>query len=527
MSSSGTESPVITTGRYKIDEEGFQTALTKAEMKQMRRFDDSSDQEFSDGNSTSPSSSLPFIPRAKFHRLRFPESTNLRDMATWKVRYAKSYQQKIITSPLQQWWTKHIYVSRRDDDLITQLLEGKVGGISFQDDDEPVTQRQEKYREYLCKGFPVQEDLQLLYKYMESNHVHRLYRLKYQGKYTTRVKIIWKSMEMSPPSNFELEEIPGCMLTLVEVTPTLPKCYNCQDIGHIAKHCKNRPACPTCGGQHSLRTCTVHRPAELSTNPYIAPIPPLPSDTAAIKCIYCQQIGTNAWHCPCTRRGPSQEGVVGGVERGSTEVPARVAGSHHTAQDTTPSVASVADRRGSQISTNELMDRLNTIEQKLSQVILHQKDPIVDTNERPRPVNTLTMDIRVTNLEKKIEQLLHLMTSMQIAPSVSSLQENEGALGVEAEAGDNDVGEGTNALTTGEASVVGGALENLAASSPTATHISQDKHQDQLTRPESPSHEWPLPQASQHGRSVPHTSSSPHTKHATGRPRRAHNRGRK
>ena len=101
---------------------------------------------------------------------------------------------------------------------------------------------------------------------------------------------------------------------------------------------------------------------------------------------------------------------------------------------------------------------------------------------------------------------------------------------VEAEAGDNDVGEGTNALTTGEASVVGDALENLAASSPTATHISQDKHQDQLTRPESPSHEWPLPQASQHGRrsrSVPHTSSSPHTKHATKRPRRAHNRGHK
>ena len=75
-----------------------------------------------------------------------------------------------------------------------------------------------------------------------SDNVHSLHRIQYQGKPTDSVKLVWKSDAEDPPGKLplykDIDESP--LLHFQQMEPRQPRCYHCQELGHIQYHCKNK-----------------------------------------------------------------------------------------------------------------------------------------------------------------------------------------------------------------------------------------------------------------------------------------------
>ena len=116
------------------------------------------------------------------------------------------------------------------------LQEGKYGDIKFISSDSL------RYRHFILRGFPCDEEIDLLYANIGELkiHVHKFSRILVRGRLTTSVRLIWKSHEENPPTELALypdmeEDSPN--ITLEEVEPRPLVCYNCKEKGHVKRRC--------------------------------------------------------------------------------------------------------------------------------------------------------------------------------------------------------------------------------------------------------------------------------------------------
>ena len=113
-------------------------------------------------------------------------------------------------------------------------------------DQPPREKKSLRYREFIVRGYPNIWQLNGLLEYFEnmSENVHKLYRMKYNGKDSDSVKVVWKSDTVNPPTiiplfkNTSIHDSP--VLSIQEMEPRPVKCFACQKTGHIARYCKSK-----------------------------------------------------------------------------------------------------------------------------------------------------------------------------------------------------------------------------------------------------------------------------------------------
>ena len=231
--------------------------------------------------------SKPLVPREKFFKLSFPDDISLREKLDWSNRYSSRYQNEITIPNKTQWWFKHIYVLRTYQNIISDLLGGKIGNINFISADIPPKPKRGKFKEYICKGFPPSLDERDLVNQLGAENVHLFKRIRFNNISSSSVKVVWKS-ENPPPSNLPLMNSKDVKVIVQEMVRSNPLCYNCQQHGHISSNCNNAAICPSCGENHSLRDCPLKGKNTNEMN-----------NVSSIKCYRCKKTGVNAWTCTC------------------------------------------------------------------------------------------------------------------------------------------------------------------------------------------------------------------------------------
>ena len=229
------------------------------------------------------------FPKDKYHKLTFPGEIQLEDKYRWSDKHGSQYQYEIAIPNRQHWWFKHIYVLRSYDKLIQDLLNGKIGEVTFTSSDIPPEGRGRKYKQYLCKGFPPSLEEEKLISSLGRDNIHSYKRMTFNGVKTSSVKIVWKTND-PPPTSVPLLGSEAVSVKIEVMQKSDPKCYKCQQIGHMASNCENTAQCPLCGGNHSLRECPIKHHKHKENRD---------TSTTSIKCYRCKKAGVNAWSCDC------------------------------------------------------------------------------------------------------------------------------------------------------------------------------------------------------------------------------------
>ena len=139
-----------------------------------------------------------------------------------------------------------------------------------------------RHRHFIVRGFPIDENVDLLRKNLGdtlNEHVHKLIRIKRDGQPTTSVRIIWTSHEVAPLTELVVfTDMPSGQspnMSIKEVDPQLPTCYNCNEKGQIKKWC---PKQKVNGGvvhgdtsqQEAVNSTSTERDqSALSVNPWV------------------------------------------------------------------------------------------------------------------------------------------------------------------------------------------------------------------------------------------------------------------
>ena len=190
----------------------------------------------------------PFIPRKEFYRLAFPEDTTFGERNLWKNKHFHKLQNDVAIPNGNKYWFKNIYVRRTSPQVIDELKRGVYGNIKFISMDQPPLEKKSvRYKEYIVRGYPSAWKLDGLPEYFgnKSENVHKTFRMKYNGKDSDSVKVIWKSDTENPPTKISLfegtsienDDDPVMRIEEMEKRPVI--CYACHKTGHIARHCND------------------------------------------------------------------------------------------------------------------------------------------------------------------------------------------------------------------------------------------------------------------------------------------------
>ena len=181
-------------------------------------------------------SNSPLYPRKDFYRLCFPTDCSTHDKVNWKNKFQQELMYDVGIPKRNSFHINTVYVNRKKPDIIKGLQEGKYGGIKFVASDVP------KYRHFILRGFPLDEDTKRLHANLgeKSKHVHKFSRIRIKGNPSTSVRLIWKSGDQDPPKELALYPEMGDdtpVITSEEVEPHPPVCYNCNEKGHVKRWC--------------------------------------------------------------------------------------------------------------------------------------------------------------------------------------------------------------------------------------------------------------------------------------------------
>ena len=127
----------------------------------------------------------PFIPRKDFHLLVFPEGISFGERNLWKNKYYYKLLHEVAIPNGHKYWYNNIYVLWKHPQLIEDLKSGVYGDIKFISMDQPPREKKSlRYREFIVRGYPNIWELDGLLEYFGnmSDNVHKLYRMKYNGK---------------------------------------------------------------------------------------------------------------------------------------------------------------------------------------------------------------------------------------------------------------------------------------------------------------------------------------------------------
>ena len=139
--------------------------------------------------------STPLFSRKDFHRLSFPDDVTTRQRITWKNSYQHKLQQDVGIPTRNPVALRYVYVQRSKPHVIDALKRGMYGDINFVCSDESA-ESAPKYRHFIIKGFPTDEQLELLHVNLGdtlNKHVHKFIRIQRGGQPTFSVRMIWKS----------------------------------------------------------------------------------------------------------------------------------------------------------------------------------------------------------------------------------------------------------------------------------------------------------------------------------------------
>ena len=282
-------------------------------------------------------------PRETFHRLSFPSEISLSEKYRWTDKHHHLYKYEISMPNIHQWWYKHIYVKRNQQHIIDKLMKGEIGGIKFISTDIPLQKR--KLKQYICKGFPPSLDEGVLIRALGESNIENNKRLMVKGKKTASVIIGWKANN-PPPLSVPLLGSNQVCVKIEKMQNTDLKCYNCQQIGHIATNCKNTALCPCCNGNHSLRGCKTKQHQREGNDDISAELP---------RCGRCNKQGINTWDCECsntisvgqpttsnymiksTGQSSDDDSQTGSIHKQKNQVANEVNTEQHTGQETNES----------------------------------------------------------------------------------------------------------------------------------------------------------------------------------------------
>ena len=200
---------------------------------------------------------LPHVSRKDFHLLTFPDDIQGRDRTNWQMKFRERLKLDVSMPSWRKWHFKNIYVSRKSPSLINDLIKGDYGDIKFISNDMPVRPSVPRHRNFIVKGFPNHLDTTELYDIFGDNadNIQIFYRMKYRGKETNSIKMVWKSHSENPPSSLPLygdvEIGQSPMLTISEMIDKPIKCYSCDEVGHISRHCPAMDRENSNANQHS------------------------------------------------------------------------------------------------------------------------------------------------------------------------------------------------------------------------------------------------------------------------------------
>ena len=170
-----------------------------------------------------------FISRKDFHLLSFPEDTPYHERTQWKNKYQHQLANEVSMPNSKHWHFKNIYVSRKYPKIIEDLKNGIYGKIAFICKDRPPSEKSPRYREFIIRGFPNIWDLDELYEILGdiTKDVHKFHRIKFRGKNTDSVKMVWKNANEDPPLQLSLfPDMPitdSPVLDFQEMEPRPPK----------------------------------------------------------------------------------------------------------------------------------------------------------------------------------------------------------------------------------------------------------------------------------------------------------------
>ncbi|KAK7078777.1 hypothetical protein SK128_000676 [Halocaridina rubra] len=194
------------------------------------------------------------FPRKDFHLLSFPEGIPLAEKFQWRNKFLPIHHHSLSIPNQSKWWFNHLYVMRKNKHLIEELQRGVHGGLQFVSKDKP------PLRTFFIKGFPTywnKEQLHSLLENEDGKYIESLQRLKYDGKESSTLKMMWKSIEVNPPEEIVL--LPGIkdppILKVQEKSSTnIQRSLYCQK-GHTYQKCSAETAGPITTTPRS-RTCS-------------------------------------------------------------------------------------------------------------------------------------------------------------------------------------------------------------------------------------------------------------------------------
>lgn len=195
------------------------------------------------------------VPRGDFYRLAFPSDIEIKNKINWIKTHLNRHSTCMSIPHKNQWWVNYIYVKRSEKNLIEKLIKGDFSNVKFVSRDIPPSkQHHVRYNEFICKGIPPEENIDMLRDLLENEHIYSLRRIKYNGQNSASVKLVWKSSD-NPPTEVPLYDSDTMFIKIYEMKKSEPICYNCQELGHISTYCKNIPVCRNCSGTHKLSDC--------------------------------------------------------------------------------------------------------------------------------------------------------------------------------------------------------------------------------------------------------------------------------
>ena len=228
----------------------------------------------------------PYVPRKDFHLLTFPEEIDHPDRTVWKNRFLQQLCNNVTMPRCNEWYFKNIYVSRKSPSIIADLKNGVYGGIRFISKDKPPNEKPPRYREFIIRGYPNIWEIGKLHDILGSlsDNVHSLCRFQFQGKPMDSVKLVWKSNTEDPPKQLplyaDIEDSP--LLSFQQMEPRQPRCYFCQELGHIQYNCKSKD---DGNSQHERRVRETTGRKEATVNK-----------------LSCLCGADNVWNCSCRKR---------------------------------------------------------------------------------------------------------------------------------------------------------------------------------------------------------------------------------